>query len=97
MKKIILTLIGIAMIFQFVQCSTSTSSTRPKPVEEPAVASCKTDCNTAYGKCMQNAGNNESKKSACTSGIVKCSQKCDTKAKGYKKEQPAKYQKSPEI
>ncbi len=98
MKKTILTLIGIAMILQFVQCSSSSSSKKPDAkASDPVVESCKKDCTAVYGKCIQAAGKNESKKSACNSNMVNCSGKCDTKAKGYNKEQPAKYQKSPEI
>ncbi|HNX25142.1 MAG TPA: hypothetical protein PKG60_13940 [Spirochaetota bacterium] len=99
MKKTMLTLISLAMILQLVQCSSSTaSSTKATPVKsDPVVESCKKDCTAAYGKCVQAAGKNESKKAACSTNIANCYSKCDTKAKGYKKPAPMKYQKSPEI
>jgi len=89
MKKIVLTLISLAMIFQLVQCSSSTSTAKTAPVD-PAVEACNTDCKNAYAKCMQAAGKNESKKTACTNNIVKCSSKCPEKAKDYKKPAPEK-------
>lgn len=98
MKKTMLTLIGLAMILQLVQCSSATTtSTKPAAKTDPVVESCKKECTAAYGKCVQNAGKNESKKSACTTNITNCYSKCDTKAKGYKKPAPVKYQKSPEL
>jgi len=98
MKKTVLTLIGLAMILQLAQCSSSSSSTKTAVKSDPVVESCKKNCTAVYGKCIQAAGNSESKKSACTSSMVKCSGKCDTKAKDYKKpESGTKYQKSPEI
>ena len=98
MKKLMLTLIGLTMILQLVQCSSTTkASTPPQAPVDPVVEACKKDCTAVYGKCIQNAGKNESKKSACASNMVKCSGVCDTKAKGYKKPAPVKYQKSPEL
>jgi hypothetical protein len=89
MKKIVLLLAGLAMCIQFAQCS----STKPAPEKQqvdPAVEACNTNCKAAYAKCMQNAGKNESKKSACTNAVVKCSSKCPEKAKDYKKPAPEK-------
>ncbi len=99
MKKTALILISLAMILQVIQCSSTTSSTKPKAAPaDPVVEACKKDCTAAYGQCIQKAGKNESKKTACTNTMVNCSAKCDTKAKGYKKPEPAgKYHKSPEI
>ncbi len=89
MKKIVLILMTLAMCIQLVQCS-STKSTPAKQSVDPAVEACNTNCKTAYTKCMQNAGNNESKKTACTNNVVKCSSKCPEKAKDYKKPTPEK-------
>ena len=98
MKKTALVLIAIAMTFQLVQCSSAnTTSTKPAAKVEPVVESCKKNCNATYGKCMQNAGKNESKKTSCNNAIVKCSANCDKKSKDYKPEPATKYQKSPEI
>jgi len=91
MKKIILVLISLAMAFQLVQCS-STKATPAKQSTDPAVEACNTNCKNIYAKCMQSAGKNESKKTACTNGVVKCSSKCPEKAKGYKKPAPEKNQ-----
>ncbi len=96
MKRIVLTLIGIAMILQIVQCSTATTQQKAAPTD-PVVESGKKKCAASYGRCIQKADNNKSKKSACTNRIVKCSAKCDTKAKGYKKTAPEKIHKSYEI
>lgn len=89
MKKAVLTLIGLAMIIQLVQCS-STKAAPEKQSTDPAVEACNASCKNAYAKCMQSAGKNESKKTACTNNIVKCSSKCPEKAKGYKKPAPEK-------
>ena len=89
MKKIVLILMGLAMCFQLIQCS----STKPAPQKQqvdPAVEACNTVCKNAYAKCMQAAGKNESKKTTCTNNIVKCSSKCPEKAKDYKKPAPEK-------
>jgi len=94
MKKTLLTLIGLTMILQLVQCS---SSTKPAAKLDPAVEACTKTCTAAYVKCIQKAGKSESKKSACTSSVVQCSSKCETKAKGYKKEQPDKSPKYSEL
>jgi len=89
MKKIVLTLISLTMILQLSQCS-STKAAPEKQSTDPAVEACNTNCKNVYAKCMQSAGKNESKKTACTNGIVKCSSKCPEKAKGYKKPAPEK-------
>ncbi|PKL18130.1 MAG: hypothetical protein CVV49_07510 [Spirochaetae bacterium HGW-Spirochaetae-5] len=89
MKKIVLILMGLAMCFQLIQCS-STKSAPAKQTTDPAVEACNTNCKTIYAKCMQAAGKNESKKKACTDNIVKCSVKCPEKAKDYKKPAPEK-------
>lgn len=89
MKKIVLTLIGLAMILHLAQCS-STKNAPVKQSSDPAVEACNSNCKAVYAKCMQKAGKNESKKTACTNSIVKCSLKCPEKAKGYKKPAPEK-------
>lgn len=98
MKKTALTLIGLTLILQLVQCSTASSTKPAAKSSDPAVEACTSGCTATFSKCMQKAGKNESKKAACSSAIVKCSSNCETKAKGYKKPESAgKYQKSPEI
>ena len=71
MKKILLTLAGLAMVLSLVQCA-STSL-------DPKAMACKAGCDTAYDDCLKKAGNNEAKKGACEIAKNKCCSDCESK------------------
>ncbi len=74
MKKLALTLTGIAMVFTLIQCSTPQVET-----PDPKVTACKQSCDTAYDECVKKAGKNEGKKTACATAKEKCYTDCETK------------------
>ena len=77
MKKLAVTLIGLAMALQLVQCSSSTKTATV--TEDPAIAACKKNCSVPYNKCVQNAGKSDSKKAACGLNMNNCYLKCEGK------------------
>jgi len=89
MKKIVLILIGFAMCFQLIQCS-STKTAPAKQKTDPAVEACNAKCAADFSKCLQAAGNNEARKRTCNNNVVKCSSVCPEKAKDYVKPVPQK-------
>jgi len=68
MKKISLILIGFAMIFSLVQCSTM----------DPKVMACQAGCDSAFDDCVTKAAKNEAKKAACEVAKQQCYSKCQS-------------------
>lgn len=71
MKKILLTLMGTAMILSMVQCASTVVTPDPK------VMACKSSCDTVYDECVKKAGKNEAKKVACDTAKQKCYSDCE--------------------
>ncbi|HOP31364.1 MAG TPA: hypothetical protein P5120_18005 [Spirochaetota bacterium] len=67
MKKLSLILIGFAMIFSLVQCSSI----------DPKVMACKAGCDSAYDDCVTKAGKSDAKKAACEVAKQQCYSNCE--------------------
>lgn len=74
MKKLLLVLSSLAMMFTIVQCS-STGLQAP----DPKVVACKASCDTVYDDCIKKAGKNNAKKTGCETAKQKCYSECEKK------------------
>ncbi len=72
MKKFLILLFGLFLIFYLLQCAGS-----QKP--DPKVIECKGKCETTFDECVKKAAKNQAKKAACEAAKSKCQGDCEKK------------------
>ena len=72
MKKVLILLSGLFLVFSFLQCAGT-----QKP--DPKVIACKEKCDTTFDGCVKKAAKNEAKKAACEAVKTKCNGDCEKK------------------